>query len=170
MMTNRTKLLLAAGVIALGSTALVSASMADEWGRGHHRGHGEPGGGYGMRMMELFDTNQDGQVTQVEIDEVRTSRFAEFDQNNDGNLNLEEYQALWLDAMRERMVDRFQDLDDDGDAIVTSEEFVEPFGRMVQRMDHNEDGVISRDDMRRGQQDHDRGPGRDRDSDDGDDG
>lgn len=166
-MRSRTKLMLVAGAVALGSTALVSASMADGWGRGHHGGHG---GGYGMRMMEAFDANQDGQVTQVEIDEVRSGRFAEFDQNNDGNLNLEEYQALWLDAMRERMVDRFQALDDDGDAMVTIEEFVEPYGRMVQRLDRNEDGAITRDDMRRRPQDRDRGPGRDRDGDDGDNG
>ena len=52
-------------------------------------------------------------------------RLAEFDADNDGSLTLEEYQALWLDAMRERMVDRFQAHDDDGDAIVTVEEFVE---------------------------------------------
>jgi Ca2+-binding EF-hand superfamily protein len=164
-MRTRTKLMLAAGTLALGSTALVSASMAGGWGYGHHRGHGGPGGGYGMRMIELFDTNQDGQVTQVEVDELRTSRLAEFDQNDDGNLTLEEYQALWMDAMRERMVDRFQDLDDDGDAIVTTEEFVEPYSRAVRRMDQNEDGAITRDDMRR-----DRDRDRDRDGDDRGDG
>jgi Ca2+-binding EF-hand superfamily protein len=169
-MRTRTKLMLAAGAIALGSTALVSASMAGAGGRGHHHGHGGPGGGYGMRMFEMFDTNQDGQVTQVEIDELRTSRLAEFDQNDDGNLTLEEYQALWLDAMRERMVDRFQDLDDDGDAIVTTEEFVEPYNRAVQRMDHNEDGAITRDDMRGRPYDRDRDPGGDRDRDDPDEG
>ena len=56
---------------------------------------------------------------------MRSSRLAAFDQNNDGRLTLEEYQAMWLDAMRERMVDRFQAHDDDGDAVVTVEEFVE---------------------------------------------
>jgi Ca2+-binding EF-hand superfamily protein len=156
-MTTRTKVLIGIGVIALGATTLAGASMAD--GRGHGRHHGGPGGP-GARMMEQFDANQDGSVTQVEIDEVRTARFTEFDANGDGNLTLEEYQALWMDAMRERMVDRFQDLDDDGDAIVTTEEFVEPFGSMVNRMDRNDDGQLNREDRRRG--------GRDRDRDDDD--
>ena len=51
--------------------------------------------------------------------------------------------------MRERMVDRFQAHDDDGDAIVTVEEFVELYGSMVRRVDRNDDGQITRDDLRR---------------------
>jgi Ca2+-binding EF-hand superfamily protein len=115
-------------------------------------------------MIEQFDVNQDGTITQVEIDQVRRDRLAAYDQNNDGSLTLEEYQALWLDAMRERMVDRFQDLDDEGDAIVTVEEFVEPFGSMVGRLDRNGDGALSRDDMRRGP--HHRAPDDEDDEDD----
>ena len=125
-MTTRTKLLIGIGAVALGATTLAGASMADGRGHGHGRDHG-------ARMIEQFDANQDGSVTQDEIDQVRTARFTEFDADGNGSLSLEEYQALWLDAMRERMVDRFQDLDDDGDAIVTVEEFVEPWGRMVDR-------------------------------------
>ena len=114
-----------------------------------------------QRMIEQFDANQDGTVTQVEIDQVRKDRLAAFDQDNDGSLTLEEYQALWLDAMHARMVDRFQELDEDGDAIVTVEEFVGPFDSMVERIDRNGDGAISKDDMRRGP--HHRGPADDAD-------
>lgn len=155
MMKTRTKAMIAVGAIALGSTSLVGASLADgRWGHGHHRsGYGS---GHGERMFEQFDTNQDGTVTQVEIDELRQGRLAEFDQNNNGSLTLEEYQALWMDAMRERMVDRFQALDDDGDAIVTVEEFVEPYGRVVDHVDQNDDGQITRDELH---------PPRDRDRD-----
>jgi len=160
MSTNR-NIMLVIGAIALGSTALAGASLADgKGGRGYHGGHhgGLPGGGRrGARMMEQFDANQDGAVTQAEIDQVRQERLAAFDQDGDGNLTLEEYQALWLDAMRPRMVDRFQELDEDGDAIVTVEEFVEPFDSMVERLDRNGDGQISPDDMRGGR--HHRGPG-----------
>jgi Ca2+-binding EF-hand superfamily protein len=158
MMKTSTKAMLAAGAVALGTTTLVGATLADgRGGHGHHRG-----GDHGARMFEQFDANQDGTVTQAEIDQVRTSRLAEFDTNQDGSLNLEEYLALWLDAMRERLVDRFQALDDDGDAIVTVEEFVEPFGGMAERFDRNDDGQLTRDDLKR------RGHHRDRDRDDGD--
>jgi Ca2+-binding EF-hand superfamily protein len=65
-----------------------------------------------------------------------------------------------MDAMRERMVDRFQAHDDDGDAMVTAEEFGEPFDRMVSRLDRNGDGELTSDELqRRGE----RGGGRDGD-------
>jgi Ca2+-binding EF-hand superfamily protein len=160
--------MLAVGAIALGTTTMVGASLAGgKGGRGYHMaGHHGGGwggrGGGGDRLFEQFDTNQDGLIAQAEIDQVLEGRLAAFDQDNDGSLNLEEYQALWLDAMRERMVDRFQAHDDDGDAIVTVEEFVESYSSMVRRLDRNDDGQITRDDLRR-QRD------RDRDDDDDDD-
>jgi Ca2+-binding EF-hand superfamily protein len=102
-----------------------------------------------MRLFEQFDANQDGRLTQAEIDQVRQSRLAEFDQNGDGSLSLEEYQALWVAAMRESMVDRFQAHDDDGDGMVTAEEFGEPFDRIVSRLDQNGDGELTADEIQR---------------------
>ena len=102
-----------------------------------------------MFLFEQFDANQDGRLTQAEIDQVRQSRLAEFDQNGDGKLTLEEYQALWMAAMRERMVDRFQSHDDDGDGLVTVEEFAEPFDRVIVRFDRNGDGELTLDEVRR---------------------
>ena len=49
--------------------------------------------------------------------------------------------------MRERMVDRFQAHDDDGDGMVTVEEFGKPFDRMVIRLDANDDGELTLDEM-----------------------
>jgi Ca2+-binding EF-hand superfamily protein len=119
-------------------------------GDGFHGGHhGRRHGGRGMfRMMEAFDANEDGKLSQDEIDSSRAERFGQFDGDGDQSLTLQEYEQLWLDAMRERMVDRFQDLDADGDAKVTAEEFKRPFAKMVRRMDRNEDGVIDRNDFR----------------------
>lgn len=126
---------------------------------GHHGGHhGDrfhggrhgKGGGHGMfRMMESFDSDGDGKLSQEEIDGARGARFGQFDGDGDQNLTLQEYEQLWLDAMRERMVDRFQRLDADGDAKVTAEEFQRPFSGMVQRMDRNDDGVVDRNDFQR---------------------
>jgi Ca2+-binding EF-hand superfamily protein len=145
-MTRTKRLLLASGTLALGAAVFAGASVADGWGR--HHGGGHHGGG-AMRLFEQFDANEDGRLTQAEVDQVRQSRLAEFDQDDDGSLSLEEYQALWMDAMRERMVDRFQAHDDDGDGMVTAEEFAEPFDRMVSRFDRDGDGEVTADEMRR---------------------
>jgi Ca2+-binding EF-hand superfamily protein len=156
-MTRTTRLLLAGGTLALGAAVFTGASLADGWGRHHGGGHRGAGA---ILLFEQFDTNQDGRLTQDEIDQARQSRLAEFDQNGDGSLSLEEYQALWMDAMRERMVDRFQAHDDDGDGLVTAEEFGQSFERIIVRFDRDGDGEVTVDEMRR-RDDHDHHRGRD---------
>ena len=147
-MTRTTRLLLTTGAIALGSAALAGASLADGgWGRHHGGGWGQHGAA-GERLFETFDANQDGTLTQAEVDQARQAQLAEFDADNDGSLDLEEYQALWLDAMRERMVDQFQAHDDDGDGMVTAEEFGERFSRIVIRLDANDDGQVTLEELR----------------------
>lgn len=164
-MNRKTKILIAAGLIAsVGALTAAGASYA-EYGRGGHDCHGEQGAGFhgkggkhgrhAMRLLERFDTDKDGGVTQAEIDQTRGGQFTAFDSDGDGQLSLKEYEALWLDVMRERMVDRFQNLDEDGDATVTSAEFSEPFGQMVQRMDRNGDGKLTKEDRKRRHHKHD---------------
>ena len=168
-MKKTTKIAIAVAALGgLGALAVASAGVADEgFGGRHHRGHfSEAGSGHGrhpLRMLESLDANGDGKLTQGEIDEGRAGRLTEFDRDGDQALTLDEFQALWLDAMRERMVDRFQNLDNDGDAVVTLAEFQEPFSRAVMRMDRNGDGALSFEDMGR----HGRG-WYDRDDDDRD--
>ena len=171
-MTRTTRLLLATGAIALGAAAFAGASLADRgWGR-HHGGSGHHGGAPGERLFEAFDANQDGTLTQAEVDQARQAKLAEFDADGDGSLDLEEYQALWLDAMRERMVDQFQDHDDDGDGLVTVEEFGERFSGIVVRLDDDGDGEVTMEELRERAMERrhgrgDRGGPPDRDDDDG---
>jgi Ca2+-binding EF-hand superfamily protein len=118
--------------------------------RPHRAAHfGRHGGRMGEQMLELYDTNKDGKLTQDEIDKTRADRLAQFDADKDGTLNLQEYQALWLDAYRERMVDMFQGHDDDGDGKVTVAEFQKRYKDLVARLDRNDDGVFSKEDTRR---------------------
>jgi hypothetical protein len=49
-------------------------------------------------------------------------KMREFDANSDGALTLQEFEALHTEAVRDRMVDRFQHLDADADGQVTQEE------------------------------------------------
>jgi Ca2+-binding EF-hand superfamily protein len=156
-MTRTSKLLMmTTGAVALGATVIVAAAMAD--GRYHGRGHGF----HGARLFESFDANGDGRITQAEVDEVRQGRLDEFDADGDGSLSLEEYQALWMDVVRERMVDRFQAHDDDGDGLVTAEEFNDRFSSIVSRVDRDGDGEVTMDELRR-PRDRDRDGDGDRD-------
>ena len=175
-MKTGTQLLLAGATIAaIGTVMVAGLAIASE----RHGDGGREGRGFGgPAMIEQYDANGDGTLTQAEIDAFRQSRVDQFDGNGDGNLTIEEFEALWADGMRPRMVDRFQHLDEDGDGIVTSEEFQAPFSRMVSRMDRNDDGEITADEMqrrgkgRRGYHDDDeddeygRGRRHDRDDDD----
>jgi Ca2+-binding EF-hand superfamily protein len=126
--------------LALGLAAV--SALADD-GRGS-RG----AGGHGLTLLETFDTDRDGRLTQAEIDAVRTARFAEFDKDGDGKLSLEEYQLLWVEAMRPRMVRQFQGHDRDGDGAITQEEFLERYRLLVYRLDADNDGVLTREELR----------------------
>ncbi len=155
-MKRHSKIVLAAlAVIAAGGAALtaVAAAGAHEGWRQGHGGHGH--GPRGAHMFKLFDTDGDGRLTQAEIDQVLQERLARFDTDGNGALDLEEYEALWVDAMREHMVDRFQMHDNDGDGLVTRDEFTSRFGRMVEYMDRDDDGVIDESDMGRRYRDDD---------------
>lgn len=141
-MLSQRKTLIAA---ACGTAALLAAipAMADGGGGWHGRG-----GWGGLMIIETFDINKDGKVTQAEIDQTRKDQFAKYDSNHDGVLSLEEYQALWLDAMRRVMVRQFQANDADGDARITVEEFTARFDDLVRDRDRNGDGVLTADELR----------------------
>ncbi len=166
------KKLIAGGVAALAIAAAIplvaTAGHGERGGHGMHGGHhGEHGmrgyhgdgpGRHGARlhlqeMLETYDADGDGSVTQG-----RRAPSGCADADGDGQLSLDEYQALWLDAMRERMVDPFQAHDGDGDGQVTVEEFGERTARMVMMRDRNEDGVLNLDDWRRVRHDDRRAP------------
>jgi hypothetical protein len=126
MLKQRT-IALVAGIAAAGmlTTAAWAGGGHRHGGMGHHRG------AQMFEMMDSFDTDGDGKLTQAEIDQARKDRLAKHDADKDGKLTLQEYEALWLEAMRERMVRQFQRHDRDGDAAVTAEEFVQTTGRLA---------------------------------------
>lgn len=139
---RRKQLQLVGGVAALVCMMVITdAALADR--RGGHRGHSIE------RLLERFDTDKDGKLTQEELDAARKDLLAKHDADKDGKLSLQEFEPLWLEVMRRRMVRGFQRLDRDGDAAVTLEEFLKPFAHTVEVMDRNGDGSVSRGDRRR---------------------
>ncbi len=145
-MKKHTKIAIAAGIVVVGGIALASAGMA-RGSFGHHGGLWK--GGPGAMLMEQLDANQDDKLTQAEIDEAIRSRLASADIDGDGKLNLEEFQPILVEIMRPRIVDGFQFLDADGDAAITLEEIDRPMSRVVSRLDRNDDGELTSDELRK---------------------
>ena len=147
-MKKRNRILLVTAALAIGgSIALAGVSLA---GRGGHGSKGHHGGmKHGQAMLEKFDANGDGKLTREEIDAAQRDLLARHDTDNKGGLTLAEFEGVWLEMTRERMVDRFQDLDSDGDGTVTKAEIDQKISRMVRYMDRNGDGAISVEDFRK---------------------
>ena len=143
-MHTKTKLAFAAAALStMGLGALASQAMAERegWG-GHH-------GGFLRHLLERYDANKDGKVSQQEIDTNRTEWHAKFDADKNGSLSLKEFESLWLEAKREEMVREFQHLDPNGDAALSIDEYKEPMARVVANRDRNGDSLLSRDDRQR---------------------
>ncbi|KKN44179.1 hypothetical protein LCGC14_0695810 [marine sediment metagenome] len=98
------------------------------------------------QIMQQADANGDGALTQPEIDTFRAGLVEGADSSGEGNISLDEFEAIYLDLSRNRMVDAFQKLDADGDGVVTQAEMDNRFGNVVERMDRNDDGQLDRED------------------------
>jgi hypothetical protein len=156
----------ALGLAALAGTAMLAAPIAfadSGWGGrggmmgGHMMGGGGMMGGSmmgggmmggGMQMFERIDANNDGRITQEEIDAFVAQEFAAVNTDGQAGVTIEEFEPWFWQQHREMMVRAFQRLDRDGDGVVTEEEVNAMTGSIVQRMDRTGDGAISMDDHR----------------------
>lgn len=90
---------------------------------GGMHGKGMMGGNWlAVLDMEVLDMDEDGRPSEFEIAEGLKARMQAHDVNGDGNLSIDEFEALHSGMIRETMVDRFQHLDANGDGAVTTGE------------------------------------------------
>lgn len=167
-MKPRTKAFIGIGVAALiGGAALAGKGYAyrshgGHYGFGGHYGHGMgflAKGQFGLTALEMFDSidaDDDGKLTQAEIDKVRDDRHVAHDADGDGNLRLEEFAGLWHETTRPLTVRAFQMLDTDGNAVITRSEYDRPLANIVETLDRNGDGGLSLSDRWRHRFDDDR--------------
>ena len=122
---------------------VLAQARGDRDGRGRHGGRGL------MRdAFQAADADGDGALTQAELDAWIAGQITTADADADGALTLEEFEPIFNDRQAPRMVDAFQALDADGSGRITAEEVDARFGNLVERMDRNGDGALSRDDRR----------------------
>ena len=126
------------------------------WGKHHGGRHGMGGHGMGGRggmfraVFMQIDADKDGKITQAEIDAFRDAKVSGADTSGDGALSIEEFDTIYREMTRSRMVDAFQRLDDDGDGQISKAEMDTRFGNVVKFMDRNGDGALSMEDRGRG--------------------
>jgi hypothetical protein len=146
-MRKSVKIALATSALAVGGGLFLATASFAERGFGHGRmGMMGPMHGLGMEMIQGVDANNDGALSQDEINTAVNARFAEFDADKNGSLSLQEFEALWAEITKPVAVRAFQFLDPDGDAAVAKAELDKRFGTIVSHLDRNDDGVLSRDD------------------------
>lgn len=122
---------LLSGLAALALTSLSVGAIAQQSDmRQAPRG---PQGGPRMEFATL-DANGDGQVTQDELDAAHAARFAEVDTDGNGTVTAEEMVAHMQAMAEQRREDRQARMAE----------------RMIARMDQNDDGVLSADEMKPG--------------------
>ncbi len=81
-------------------------------------------------LIKSFDTDGDGTVSAQEMQAGLAAKLAEYDANGDATLSIDEFETLHSALIREKMVDRFQALDADGDGQVTEQELTAAAERM----------------------------------------
>lgn len=121
-----------AGTTTLGVAGFATADM-------HRGGHG--------KMIERFDTDGDGQITEAEVEALKAEKFAEADANGDGGLTMAEIEA-YKEAERAKRIEArkqamFERRDTDGNGVISIDEFETRGTPMFDHVDANDDGVIS---------------------------
>ena len=147
-MQRRTKVFIALGAVGVfGFMAVAGSAIADRAHgmRGHHQGMM---GNHFRSLAERYDADQDGEITQEEIDRNRAEWHAEFAGDGDA-MTLEQFQDLWLRARNRQMVREFQSFDRDGDGRITLEEYQRPMADLVERLDRTDSQSLGRDDFER---------------------
>lgn len=129
--------------------AVETAGVPEMLIKADHRGRERGRNSRGMSLGALLnDADGDGTITADEIDLARSALIAGADANGNGDISLEEYQTIFVELMRDRMVDGFQNLDADGSGEITTDEVDAAIARITNRMDRNDDGVLNADDQR----------------------
>jgi len=106
-------------LIAASLLALPAAEGAAVGDRGHHRGQLK------QRLLEKFDTDKDGKLSDAERAAAKVSCIAKHDSDGDGKLSEAERdaaRAAFSARLKEKHPELFARIDRDGDGTISREE------------------------------------------------
>lgn len=95
--------------------------------------------------FQELDANNDGQVTQEEMQAHRNQRFTKADTDGDGQLSVEEMQAAAQQRSEDRVNKMFEKHDANADGFLSQDELPKPrrADKMFDRIDADNSGGIS---------------------------
>lgn len=102
------------------------------------------------RMFDAMDANADGSITREELAAHRDTRFDTADADADGTVTEDELVAAMMkrvssDEMRTRAARMISRMDKDEDGALSMEELAaSPMDRMFDRLDKDGDGAVTR--------------------------
>jgi hypothetical protein len=102
-------------------------------------------GPMGPEFRALLDTNEDGRIEPAEARAALETLLSDNDANDDGALDISEFEILHSRMIRESMVDRFQHLDNDGDGAITAGEMAAPAKKIEKKQKRMERMQNARD-------------------------
>lgn len=148
-MKKVTKIVFAsAAAAAIATPLIVGASYATgKWGD-----HGWKKQGHMQQIKATIaeiDTNSDSTIEREELQVWQVKKISDYDKNGDQMIDLVEFEALWLAQIKNIMVDKFQHIDSDGNAKVTLEELSAPTNHIFERFDRNDDGKVTKNEMKK---------------------
>ena len=136
-------------VLAFGASAV---SAQDQQG-----GQGGGQGGRGGGMFARYDADHDGKVSLAEYEAGRMMQFKRMDADGNGSLSFAEIDAAtamaaqrggpMADMMKARN-DALKAADTNGDQSISADEFKAYADAEFKKMDANNDGVLTEDEMR----------------------
>ncbi len=106
-----------------------------------------PQGGGHPHFLKLFDSNNDGQVTQDEFNTAMQQRYQQMDADDNGSVSIEEFKQHAAEHRKNWQRKMHGKMDRDGDGAISKQEFIDRAVKRAERrfgkLDTNGDGVLS---------------------------
>ena len=150
--------------VVLGSALLSLAAIPSAMALDHHGERGHGGRGFGQ-LLRAADTNEDQSISWDELEDLQREVFTYRDRNGDGYLSLEDRgpvaQRLHARAdgqgnegRSHRRGHRMAQIDSDGDQRISFEEISAHHRDRFNQLDSDQDGVVTREEMRAARAEH----------------
>ncbi|WEX11420.1 EF-hand domain-containing protein [Chelativorans sp. AA-79] len=134
--------------VAAGAVSLAEAQQADN----DAPAAAQPAPNAPKGIFGRLDADGDGSISQDEFGGTRMDMLQAADENQDGTLSQEELTNYVMLREFQRRAERLANrLDIDGDGTVTVAEIEDHQGKRFALLDRNSDGMLSQDELRRGE-------------------